>query len=120
MQILPIPVGIIDKIYTLCLKFLWTSKHPPIAWSTFCVSKENGGMGLKDLRSWNNALIAKTLWNIQMKKNTLWIKLINQIYLGGKSMGKTGTKKMILVSLGKFFQYAMRYGFMARWKTLLC
>lgn len=54
LQILPIPLGIMDKIYTLCRKFLWTGNHPLIVRSTFCVSKENNGIGLWDLRLWNN------------------------------------------------------------------
>ncbi|XP_075508006.1 uncharacterized protein LOC142544859 isoform X2 [Primulina tabacum] len=40
----------------------------------------DGGLGLKNLRAWNLALIAKTLWKIHLKKDNLWIKWINHIY----------------------------------------
>lgn len=37
-------------------------------------------MGLKNLTAWNKALLAKTLWNIHQKQDSLWIKWINHIY----------------------------------------
>ncbi|XP_022853499.1 uncharacterized protein LOC111374969 [Olea europaea var. sylvestris] len=36
------------------------------------------GLGLKDLKSWNLALTAKSHWNIQHKKDTLWIRWVHQ------------------------------------------
>lgn len=35
---------------------------------------------MKNLIAWNNALIAKTLWKIHMKKDSLWIKWISHFY----------------------------------------
>ncbi|XP_073126788.1 uncharacterized protein [Henckelia pumila] len=32
LSVLPIPSGVIDKIETVCRGFMWTSRHPPIAW----------------------------------------------------------------------------------------
>ncbi|XP_075515951.1 uncharacterized protein LOC142550775 [Primulina tabacum] len=57
-----------------------TKKHPPIAWSMLCKTLADGGLGLKDLRAWNHAPLAKTLWNIHSKKDSLWIKWVNHIY----------------------------------------
>ncbi|XP_073275451.1 uncharacterized protein [Primulina huaijiensis] len=71
---------IIDSIYSLCRNFVWTSKHPPIAWASLCKPIESGGLGLKNLKAWNKALLAKTLWNIHMKKDCLWIKWVNHVY----------------------------------------
>lgn len=51
-------------------------------------------MGLKDLRSWNNGLLAKTLWSIHKKKDTLWIKWINEVFLRGRHMEPKGFQKM--------------------------
>lgn len=54
--------------------------------------KKNGGMRLRDLRSWNNSILAKKLWNIHKTKDNLWIKWINQVFLRGRSiyMGQRG------------------------------
>ncbi|XP_022873326.1 uncharacterized protein LOC111392262 [Olea europaea var. sylvestris] len=51
--------------------------------NNICLPKEEGGLGLKDLKSWNLALLAKCLWNIHNKKDTLWIRWVHQIYLSG-------------------------------------
>lgn len=40
-------VKYIETIYAICRKFIWPTKHPPIAWSMFCKSTEDGGLGLK-------------------------------------------------------------------------
>ncbi|XP_075474412.1 uncharacterized protein LOC142505350 [Primulina tabacum] len=80
LSILPIPACIINSIQSICRKFVWPTKHPPIAWSSLCKPLADGGLGLKDLRSWNRALLAKTLWNIHSKKDSLWIKWVNHIY----------------------------------------
>lgn len=77
MSILPLPANIIHDIYSLCRKFVWPTKHPPIAWNTLCKPIDDGGMGVKNLVAWNNALIAKTLWKIHMKEDSLWIKWVS-------------------------------------------
>lgn len=57
---------------------MWTSKHPPISWSKVCSSIEDSGMGIRDLKARNKTLLAKTLWNIHMKKDTLWVKWVHR------------------------------------------
>ncbi|XP_073049677.1 uncharacterized protein [Primulina eburnea] len=57
-----------------------SKKHPPIAWSTVCKPLADGGLGLKNMKAWNRALLAKTLWNIHCKKDRIWIKWVNHVY----------------------------------------
>ncbi|XP_073149026.1 uncharacterized protein [Henckelia pumila] len=80
LSVLPISCGVIDKIDKICRTFMWTSKHPPIAWRKVCSPVEDGGLGLRDLRIWNKTLLAKTLWDIHKNKDTLWVKWINHYY----------------------------------------
>lgn len=40
---------------------MWTIKHPPVAWAEMCKPKEEKGLGFKDLKAWNLALLAKVL-----------------------------------------------------------
>ncbi|XP_073151816.1 uncharacterized protein [Henckelia pumila] len=80
LSVLPISCGVIDKIDKICRNFMWTSKHPPIAWRKVCSPVEDGGLGLRDLRIWNKTLLAKTLRDIHKKKDTLWVKWINHYY----------------------------------------
>ncbi|XP_073050881.1 uncharacterized protein [Primulina eburnea] len=80
MSILPLPDGVIEKIYGLCRSFFWLSKQPSISWKKICRPIESGRLGLRDLRAWNKALLSKVLWNIHEKKDTLWIKWVNLYY----------------------------------------
>ncbi|XP_022874142.1 uncharacterized protein LOC111392962 [Olea europaea var. sylvestris] len=45
-------------------KFLWGSKKSLVAWRDVCLSKDEGDLELKDLKSSNSALLVKSLWNI--------------------------------------------------------
>lgn len=74
MSILPFPLAVIKKIYQTCRNFFWSSKHCPVAWNLICTPKECGGLGLRNLHNWNKALLSKLIWNIQNKKDSLWIK----------------------------------------------
>ncbi|GKC86773.1 hypothetical protein Tco_1147422, partial [Tanacetum coccineum] len=52
-----------------------------VAWKHICKPKEQGGLGIKDLEIWNDALLLKHVWNIASKKDTLWIKWIHMMKL---------------------------------------
>ncbi|XP_073051681.1 uncharacterized protein [Primulina eburnea] len=80
LSVLPITCGVIGKINSVCRRFMWTSKNPPIAWSKICSPIEDGGLGIRDLRAWNKALLTKILWNIHIKKDTLWVRWVHHYY----------------------------------------
>ncbi|XP_022857247.1 uncharacterized protein LOC111378307 [Olea europaea var. sylvestris] len=84
---------IILRIVSLGRKFLWRSEKPLVAWKDLCLPKDEGGLGLKDLKSWNLALLAKSLWNIQHKKDTLWIRWVHLVYLKGTCIWDVLPKK---------------------------
>lgn len=65
---------VIDRIESLCRSFPWSSKVSRVSWRQICLPKDEGGLGLRYLRTWNKALLAKTLWNIHVKKDILWVK----------------------------------------------
>ncbi|GFS31042.1 hypothetical protein Acr_00g0015330 [Actinidia rufa] len=86
LSILPIPVGVRKKITQLCRNFLWNgkatvNKKPLVAWKDVCLPKHEGGLGIRNTKAWNKALICKTLWDIQAKKDSLWVQWIHQIYM---------------------------------------
>jgi len=83
LSIFPIPSAIIDRVTRLCRNFLWRKRHHPISWESMCLPKSEGGLGFRDLKTWNDALLAKYLWNIHKKKDTLWVRWVHQIYLRG-------------------------------------
>ncbi|XP_075499775.1 uncharacterized protein LOC142538314 [Primulina tabacum] len=66
LSILPVPNCVLDSIHAICRKFVWPTKHPPIAWN--------------NLKAWNRALIAKSLWKIHVGNENLWIRWVNHNY----------------------------------------
>ncbi|GFS33832.1 hypothetical protein Acr_00g0030760 [Actinidia rufa] len=86
LSILPIPVGVREKVNQLCRNFLWSgkatvNKKPLVAWKEVTLPKHEGGLGIRNTKAWNKALISKTLWDIQAKKDSLWVQWIHQIYM---------------------------------------
>ena len=64
-----------------------------MAWSDICRPKSEGGLGFIDLKAWNAALLSKSLWNLQAKQDSFWVKWIHQIYLKGSPFWEYVSKK---------------------------
>ncbi|XP_062107455.1 uncharacterized protein LOC133818547 [Humulus lupulus] len=81
---------VIQEIDRLCRNFLWRSKnnrykfHCP-SWSQVCLPKVLGGLGFKEGSNWNKVLLAKYIWALSSKKDVLWVKWIDEMYLKGHS-----------------------------------
>lgn len=63
-----------------CLaRFLWgggvsNACHYKVAWSDFCIPKQEGGLGLRNVFSWNTAAILYQVWRLaQPTTNSLWL-----------------------------------------------
>nr|GEV06485.1 hypothetical protein [Tanacetum cinerariifolium] len=59
--------------------FLWSHGelrrgHAKVNWKDVCLLKCQGGLGIKALNIWNISLIAKHIWNVVSKKDSLWVK----------------------------------------------
>ncbi|GKB32138.1 hypothetical protein Tco_0871539 [Tanacetum coccineum] len=73
-----LPKQVIYDIERLLEGFLWcqgelTKGKAKVSWNSVCKPKEQGGLGLKNLRTWNEVLLMKHLWNVATKKETLWV-----------------------------------------------
>ena len=52
------------------------AKGSLVSWKKVLSSKEEGGLGIKDLLSWNTAAVGKRIWDLLVGKSslrTLWI-----------------------------------------------
>jgi len=47
-----------------------------------CLPKEKGGLGIKDINSFNMALLGKWEWNLMQHKGELWAKVLESKYKG--------------------------------------
>ncbi|GFS33342.1 hypothetical protein Acr_00g0027830 [Actinidia rufa] len=76
LSILPISVGVRDKIVALCRNFLWlgkaaSPKKPLVAWKDVCKPKSEGDLGFIDLNAWNMALMSKIPLELASKERLL-------------------------------------------------
>jgi hypothetical protein len=52
-----------------------------VAWDHVCSPKAHGGLNLISLEEWNQVNLAKLLWNINSKADSLWIRWIHIYYI---------------------------------------
>jgi hypothetical protein len=57
-----------------------------LAWDRMTHSKSHGGLGFRDLHSFNLAMIAKQGWNIMTKPHSLVAKLYKARYFPNSSL----------------------------------
>ncbi|XP_062117442.1 uncharacterized protein LOC133831237 [Humulus lupulus] len=85
-QIMILPKKLLKDVEAICRAFLWkgiSDSHIPglIAWENICVSRAAGGLGFRRLHDWNMAAMGKYVWAIAKKKDNLFVKWINSVYL---------------------------------------
>lgn len=85
MQTNVLPLSIIQDIEN-CRKFLWnkfSQSHyiPRAAWFLVYNPTNPGGLGIRNLRLWNLAFMAKLGWKILNNPNKLWIRIFIDKYL---------------------------------------
>lgn len=83
-----LPKACITKINSLCSSFLWHgttegSHSAKVAWETVTLSKDEGGLGCRDLRAWNKACAIKLIWLLFANAGSIWVAWFTQEILGG-------------------------------------
>ena len=83
MSCFKLPLGLCNYIESLIRKFQWGQHNDRckihwVSWDSLCQSISNGGMGFKDLRFFNDALLAKQSWTFIHNKNSLLYRVLNQ------------------------------------------
>ncbi|GJT07259.1 RNA-directed DNA polymerase, eukaryota, reverse transcriptase zinc-binding domain protein [Tanacetum coccineum] len=74
-----LPINFCESINKLLKNFLWFACEvslgiASVAWKDICIPKSQGGLGLKSLHNWNEALLTKHLWNILVNKESIWVR----------------------------------------------
>ncbi|CAG7862682.1 unnamed protein product, partial [Brassica rapa] len=73
-----IPKKCIKLINSICGAYLWkgtTEGHHSarVAWETVTLSKEEGGLGIRDLHQWNKACTLKLVWLLFFRSGSIWV-----------------------------------------------
>ncbi|GKV52575.1 hypothetical protein SLEP1_g59152 [Rubroshorea leprosula] len=91
MQTVLLPKSTCEAIDKLNRQFLWgsdTESRKPhlVNWESVCMSKEEGGLGLRSAWSNNRALVSKLGWKMITNDESLWCKALRAKYLKNKSL----------------------------------
>ncbi|XP_028186427.1 uncharacterized protein LOC114373081 [Glycine soja] len=70
-----------------------TTKIPWVKWDTVCLSKNKGGLGIKDLSNFNEALLGKWGWELANNQNQPWARILLSKYGGWKELISSGKSK---------------------------
>ncbi|KAL5572799.1 hypothetical protein UlMin_022396 [Ulmus minor] len=71
MNLFKIPISLISELHRL---MHWCT------WENLCVHKADGGMGFRDLRLFNRALLAKQAWRIHSSPSSLVSRVLQGLY----------------------------------------
>ena len=90
LSLFPIPKGVAHRLEKIQRDFLWGGlgeefKFHLVNWKQICTPIRSGGLGIRNLVLFNQALLGKWLWRFATEKRALWRRIIVLKYgsLGG-------------------------------------
>lgn len=106
MSVFKLPLRICFEIQVICRKFWWKSVGEErgtawIAWDTMCRPKRNGGMGLKNISLFNQALLMKQAWQLLQFPHSLVSRVLKAKYFHNQDF--------LQVHMGQFPSYIWRF-----------
>ena len=95
LSLFTIPKAMAMRLEHIQRNFLWGSsaecfKYPLVAWEKVCLPRELGGLGIRNLVSFNQALLGKWLWRYGHETTHLWRRVIAMKY--GEEKGDWSTR----------------------------
>lgn len=94
MLLFLLPKACINKInsLSLCSTFLWKGDTDSRAWETVTLTKEQGGLGVKDRLTWNKSCCLRLIWMIFFRPDSVWVSWFKEVILKGSSHNYWTTK----------------------------
>ena len=85
MTVFLMPANVSNSIDALRRNFLWQGSEDKkfflVKWKELMVSKNTGGLGIRNMRKQNQSLMMKWLWKFANEDNMLW-KEVTKIWHG--------------------------------------
>jgi hypothetical protein len=96
LSLFPIPAAVAKRIETIQRNFLWgdsveVTKFHLVNWDLICTPLSNGGLNIRSLRRFNEALLGKWLWRFGVEREALWRQVVMVKY---GALEGTRTSKM--------------------------
>jgi hypothetical protein len=67
-------------------------KYHMAKWDSLTMPREFGGMGIINTRKMNDCLLAKWIWKIVNREQSLWCRLMVKKYMGDRDFFQLGVK----------------------------
>ena len=85
MSCFRLPDSLCEELTSMIRKFWWGQQKEEkriawLSWEKLCVPKSCGGMGFKQLKYFNMALLAKQGWRLQTNPNSLVYRVLKARY----------------------------------------
>lgn len=85
MQTSILPHSVIAKLEKGCREFLWNKVNRSrylsrTSWGNVTKPMSVGGLGIRRLKEWNIAFMAKLGWKMLNNPEKLWVRLFNEKY----------------------------------------
>ena len=90
MNCFKLPDSLCSELNSLVGGFWWGKKENArkiawVSWESLCKPKKEGGMGFRDLKAFNLALLAKQGWRIQQRLGSLLHRVLKAKYFANSS-----------------------------------
>lgn len=79
-----LPQSVLKEVDRICREYLWggsVDKVALLSWEKICQPKKLGGLNTKGCKEWNIASVGKLIWQLQVNKESLWVKWVHSIYM---------------------------------------
>ncbi|KAJ9708014.1 hypothetical protein PVL29_000195 [Vitis rotundifolia] len=85
LSLFVIPKRVCARLEKIQRDFLWgggalENKPHLVSWKTICTTKNDGGLGIRKLATFNKALLGKWLWRFANENDSLWKQIISSKY----------------------------------------
>lgn len=108
MSCFELPVSMYKRIQSALIRFWWDGpnnkrKMSWVAWSRVTKSKAEGGLGIRDIQLFNQALLAKIAWRIITVPNCLLARILTGKYCHKQSFLDVTLPQYVLTVGGGFY-----------------
>ncbi|XP_039041212.1 uncharacterized protein LOC120179791 [Hibiscus syriacus] len=104
-----LPKALVRRVNQLCARFFWKgggipTKGARVSWDCICSPKSEGGLGLKQLASWNKACILLLVKELLMAEGLLWVAWVRSYVFKGVDLWYVESKPYFIWCIRKILK----------------